>query len=531
VRDVVVVGAGHNGLVAACLLAAAGLDVEVVERDTVVGGAVSTVERWPGYRVDRGSSLHVMVRHTRLVEELGLAELGLRYLNVDPWGFLPVPGVPGGGVLLRHDLDATCDGIAEALGPVAAQGYRRFVRTWGPRQRRLLDLLHTAPTTSALARAAWTLGRGEPAHQRGDIGKAWLATASEVLDDLGDERLAAGLAWLAGQSGPAPHEPATAGMLGWVALLHDLPPARPVGGSGRLTETLAARLRLSGGQLRLGDGAAAITRTGGTVDGVLTASGERIRARTVLAACHVQATWKLLGRSHDAARSCDGTGVALRLATRDLPHYPDAKAEAHHGMQLLIADRAELVRAHADAAAGRLPDRPAVLVMTPSATDPTLAPPGRHVVTVWAQWHPHDLRGGWTGEARERTVDGLLDVVEEYAPGFRDGVEHALLQAPPDLERELGLVRGDLMHVAMSVDQMFAARPRPGWSGYRTPVPGLYLAGASTHPGGGVWGASGRSAARTILADRSRRRRLGNRLDVWTGRAAQSAARTMLGPR
>jgi phytoene dehydrogenase-like protein len=535
VRDVVVVGSGHNALVAACYLAREGLDVEVLERDTVIGGAVSTVERWPGYLVDRGSSLHVMVRHTGIVEELDLAGVGLRYLDVDPWGFLPVPGATGGGVYLQTDLDATLASIEDALGTTAAQGYQRFVDTWAPRQQRLLELLHAAPTLRALGAAGRREGQAEALAGK-ELAASWLAPASAALDALGDGRLAAGLAWLAAQSGPAPHEPGTAGMLGWIALLHRRSAGRPVGGSGALTAALASRFVSYGGTLSAGDAVTSIAT--GRSRGVRTASGREIGARTVLAGCHIAETWRLLGRPTEPARSCDGTGLALRLGTTSLPAYADAKAPAHHGMQLLVDDRQQLVSAHRDAAAGTLPGRPPVLVMTPSATDPSLAPPGRHVVTVWGQWHPHDLRGGWTREARAAAAGRMLDVVEDAAPGFRSTIEFQHLQAPPDLERELGLVRGDLMHVAMTADQMFAGRPRPGWSAYRTPVPGLYVTGASTHPGGGVWGASGRTAAQQLLRDRSSlshrllgraTARTGDTLGPFLARAARRAVERLPG--
>jgi phytoene dehydrogenase-like protein len=155
--------------------------------------------------------------------------------------------------------------------------------------------------------------------------------------------------------------------------------------------------------------------------------------------------------------------------------------------------------------AGRTPAEPAVLLMTFSAVDPTIAPAGRHNVTAWAQWHPYELSTGerWDDIA-EREADKVVAQVEEVAPGFASTVVHRHVQTPLDLERELGLRRGNVMHVEMGLDAMFAYRPLPELAGYRTPVRGLFLTGASTHPGGGVFGASGRSAARVVLADRRR---------------------------
>lgn len=517
VRDVVVIGAGHNALVAACYLARAGLDVEVLERDTVVGGAVSTVERFPGHRVDRGSSLHVMVRHTPIVEELELGECGLRYLDADPWAFAPAdrPGEPG--ILFSADLDATCASIGEACGPVDAAAYRRLVADLTPPVRAILAVFNGPPTPGRLARRMAPMGRERGG---GETSRWFLQPADHLLDaTFGSERLRAALAWLAAQSGPPPHEPGTVGHLSWIALMHLRPPGRPVGGSGMLSEALAERLRRSGGRLRLADGAARITGRGSEVDGVVTTSGEHLRARAVLAGSHILTTLDLLACSpaleavvaplRSRIRVGDGIGAAVRLATTALPAYPDAPAGAHHGMQLLVSDRGHLRAAYADFLAGRPPARPAVLALTPTALDPGLSPPGRHTVTLWAQWHRHALADGrrWS-DLRGEVAAAALAEVERHAPGFGAGVQDVHVQTPQDLEDELGLLRGNVMHVEMGLDAMFALRPLPELSAYRGPVAGLYLTGASTHPGGGVFGASGRAAARTLLHDR-RRGRLG----------------------
>jgi phytoene dehydrogenase-like protein len=170
---------------------------------------------------------------------------------------------------------------------------------------------------------------------------------------------------------------------------------------------------------------------------------------------------------------------------------------------LLVADRAQLRRAHTAALTGELPPRPAVLAMSFSALDPSLAPAGRHQTTVWAQWHPYRLACGraWPDVA-DAEADRIVAEVDRYAPGFAASIEHRHVQTPQDLAEELGLIGGNVMHVEMSLDQMLMLRPVPELAGYRVPgAPGLYLTGASTHPGGGVNGASGRSAARLLLAD------------------------------
>jgi phytoene dehydrogenase-like protein len=362
-----------------------------------------------------------------------------------------------------------------------------------------------------------------------EISRQFLSPGDAVLDEsFRDERLKAALAWMGSQSGPPMSEPGTAGHLGWSAMLHTRPPARPVGGSGALTVALAARLRADGGQLRLGDAARSIEVERGRVSAVITDSGERLATKAVVSACHVLTTLKLARsalpaalteRARRAVRVGNGIGVALRLGTTRLPEYPDAPADVHSGLGLLAADRRVLATAYGDYLAGRPPATPPVVVMGFSALDPSLAPEGRHAVTVWGQWYPYETTdavdtagtaSAW-GRLRAETTDQLLAAVDAAAPGFSDSVEHAYLQTPQDLQDELGLLRGNVMHVEMSLPSMFGWRPLPELAGYRTPLAGLYLAGASTHPGGGVSGASGRSAARVVLADlerAARRRRL-----------------------
>jgi phytoene dehydrogenase-like protein len=507
-RDrVVVVGAGHNGLVAACYLARAGLDVEVVERDTVVGGAVSTVERWPGYRVDRGSSAHIMIRHTGIVEELELERFGLEYQDLDPWGFAPF----GDEDLTFHvDLDRTCTSIEKTCGTRDADAYRAFVLDWSQRNLKVFEAFQGAPTPGRIGRSLWGVGKSTGLGGV-ELSRQFLTSADSLLDEhFDDERLKTALAWMGAQSGPPTHEPATADLVGWGTVMHLLPPAHPRGGSGMLSEALAARLASYGGRVRLGDGAAAITTAGGRTTGVLTDSGEHLPAATVIGACHVLTTLELAGsalldRARRTVRVGNGIGMVVRLATSDLPRYPTAVPETYRALQLLAPSRQALRRAHGEWSAGLPPTEPAALAMTFSAFDDTLAPAGHHTVTVWGQWNPYALSNGESWDAiAEREGTKLVEAVERVAPGFASSVHDMHVQTPLDLERELGLRQGQVMHVAMDLDQMFLWRPTPELAGYRVPgTDGLYLCGASTHPGGGVFGASGRSAARAVLADRA----------------------------
>jgi phytoene dehydrogenase-like protein len=532
--DVAVVGSGHNGLVAACYLARAGLSVEVVESDDVLGGAVSTVERWPGVRVDRGSSAHVIIRHSGIVEELDLAAHGLRYLDCDPWGFAPAPhpgdpGPDGRPLVFSVDLDATCASIAAACGPDDADAYRRFVGVWGPRSRAVVTAFAARPSPGALVRSFWPLGApsgGAPRTPGGELAVDFLGSGDALLDRwFTSERLKAALAWFGAQSGPPMSEPGTAAMVAWVALLHDVPPGHPVGGSGGLTAALRRRLESDGGRVVLGDGAARLlVENAGDrprVAGIETTSGRRIRADAVLAACHVQATRQLAGDAAPPSLAAadppigNGFGLVVRALTDAPPRYPGAsEAESLQGLQLLCTDRADLAAAHGDWGAGRLPRAPVPLAMCFSTSDETLAPAGQHVVTVWGQWYPYTLADGanWDDLA-EAEAARLVAAVDRYAPGFADSVQRLYVQTPLELERELSLPRGNVMHVEMGLASMFGFRPTPALSGYRVPgLTGLYLAGASTHPGGGVSGNSGRTAARVLLADRRPVRRALTRL-------------------
>jgi phytoene dehydrogenase-like protein len=498
-REVVVVGSGHNGLVAACYLARAGLDVEVVERDTVAGGAVSTVERWPGVRVDRGSSIHVMIRHTGIVEDLTLASYGLMYDDVEPWGVVPDPAGP---LRFSADLEATCASIEATCGSRDADAYRRFVGEWTPRMTAYLDAADSVPTAARIGWAMSPLFRGRPSGW-GETAHPFLRPAEAVLaETFTDPRLRAAIGWWAAQSGTPPHQPGTAPMAGTVALLHMRRAGRPRGGSGRLTEALAARFAADGGTLRLGDEVTAIT-PGSDGVAVTTTSGERIVGRAVVAGCHATTTARLLGDPVAAqrVRSGDGVGIALRLLTNALPSYPVEVPGVHASMQLLVRSTEQIRAAYGDLLRGERAHDPPMIVMTPTATDRTLAPAGRHVVTVWAQWHPYRLASGSWDSRREEVADGLLDCLDRWAPGTSSTVVARLLQTPADLERELGLVHGNVMHVESGLDGLFALRPLPRWSGYRAPYPGVYLCGASTHPGGGVWGVSGRNAATVVRRD------------------------------
>ncbi|KXO87736.1 FAD-dependent oxidoreductase [Tsukamurella pulmonis] len=517
--DVAVVGSGHNALVGAAYLAAQGHSVTVFEADTVPGGAVSTVERFPGYRVDRGSSAHLMFRHTGIAEELDLAAHGLRYLDCDPWAFAPTPpGTTAPPIVFRTDLDATVASIGAACGPREAAAYRRFVAEWTPRAKATMAAFGSSPSAPRLGRAFWpTKGRASLTR----MSRTYLASGDQLLDEyFDDERLKAALAWFGAQSGPAMSEPGTAPMIGFAALMHTLPPGRAVGGSGALTAALLSRLTADGGTVALGTPVTALHPPGGRGTDrawkvtVATPDGARtVRARTVLAGCHVLTTLDLLERGgYDAARLPGwrrgiqvgpGVGMVLRLGTTAPPAFDGVPLADQAGLGLLVADRGHLARARGDMLAGDAPRRPAVLAMTFSGLDPSIAPEGRHNTTLWAQWYPYAVNGpgDWAAVA-EAEADRIVAETQRWAPGFGATIEHRFVQTPSSLESELGLLGGNVMHVEMALHNMLLFRPIPELAGGRVPgAPGLALAGASMHPGGGVNGSSGRIAARLLARD------------------------------
>ncbi|HEV2129875.1 MAG TPA: NAD(P)/FAD-dependent oxidoreductase, partial [Longimicrobiaceae bacterium] len=242
-----------------------------------------------------------------------------------------------------------------------------------------------------------------------------------------------------------------------------------------------------------------------------------VRAGAVLAGCHVATTFgRLLAGVPETAevrrrvqqlRIGNGFGMILRCTTSELPAYAGwerggdgSPGPMHHGLQLLCPPAPFLDRAYADFLAGRPAREPAVVAMNWSAVDSSLVPAGKHLLFAWAQYHPYALTEGerWEG-IREREAERILATVGRFAPNVPGCVEQVYIQTPPDLEREIGLYNGNVMHLEMSLDQMFFFRPLPELSAYRTPIEGLFLTGASTHPGGGVFGASGRSAAGVVL--------------------------------
>ncbi len=525
VYDVIVIGAGHNGLICACYLAKAGRKVLVLERREIVGGAVCTQEVVPGFKFDIGSSAHIMFPGTPIMAELGLAAHGLEYLEMDPWAYFPVPGAAL-GISFHRSVEKTCESIAR-ISAADADAYRQFIAHWGELNEGIFEIFMNPPSPgrvfSTLLKRNFKSRASRQKWSSLDSSRQLMSSYGRVIEEtFENNHVRTALAWLAAQSGPGPDEMGTGDLVGWHAMIHKTGAWRAKGGSGSLTQALARCLESLGGQIAVNAQVTAINagpKSGARFE-VVSEAG-KFAGRSVVAACHVQTTFlDLLARELcppelrkrvSQIRVGNGFGMVVRHAVTELPQYLGIQSDAngiapcHSSLQLLCPSIEYLRRAHVEFLAGFPPTEPAVLAMTFSAMDPTLAPPGQHTLFGWAQYHPYQMVNGenWDDIA-EREADKIWEVICHYAPNMRGKMIDRYIQTPVEIERVLALPRANVMHVEMSLDQMFFYRPLPELSSYSTPVKGLFLTGASTHPGGGVFGASGRSAARVVLKSTKR---------------------------
>ncbi len=513
--DFVVVGAGHNALVCAGYLAQAGHSVHVVERRPIVGGAVVTEEVVPGFKFDLGGSAHILINHTPIVQDLRLAEYGLDYIDLDPLFFAPFPD--GSHITIWRDVERTCESIAQ-VSERDAVAYRDFVRKWTPVAETFVDAFMNPPTLGRLAKSLVfdSIARSQGAWEtcRDALG----SYDALIQRSFHDPRVQAVIGWMAAQSGPPPHEAVSGPLAMWHPLYHQSGMKRPRGGSGMLTQALARMIQSHGGTITTDAPVEEILVAGGRTTGVRCADGREFRGRHVVSGAHIHTTLGMLSKEALPStfrkkvmkrRVGNGFGMVVRFAMEELPNYtalptPDTAigGEHHHALQFVCPSMDYLDRAFADYQAGRPSRDPALLAMTFSKADPTLAPAGKHTLFLWGQYYPYELANGenWD-DIGNREADVMLDRLADYAPNVKSAVIDRLVETPLFLERELGLLRGNVMHLEMSSDQMFFRRPAYGAHQYRGPISGLYFTGASTHPGGGIMGAAGRNASQVILAD------------------------------
>jgi phytoene desaturase len=534
--DAIIVGGGHNGLACAGYLQRAGLRVLVCERRPIVGGAVCTEEVIPGYKIDVGSSAHIMIHLTPIVRDLELERYGLEYIDMDPFAFYPLPDASG-AISFYRDEHKTLESIAK-VAPQDVDNYRRFLDYWRPFNEAIFDCFLNPPSVTRLfgsmAKAQITSGRLSGTLET--VRKLFTSYGQLITETFQSEAMRAAMTWLAAQSGPAPDEVAAGDFVGWHTMMHVSGAKHPKGGSGMLTQAMSRSLTASGGTVLLDAPVKKILVQHNKVQGVELENGERFSAPLVISNAHVWTTMlSMVGPENLPStlverirniRVGNGFGMTVRCAANELPDYLAAPSggkphESHHGLQLLSPSMNYVREAYYDYLQG-LPSRnPAVIAMTFSAIDPVVAPPGKHTVFLWSQYFPYELAAGkqWD-DVREEVADSILEVLYRYAPNMRGNIIDRFIQTPLDLERRIGLPRGNVMHVEMSFDQMFFFRPLPELASYRTPIRGLYLTGASTHPGGGVFGASGYNTARVVLADRQPAKKLLVSAGIATAAAA-----------
>ncbi len=512
--DCIVIGAGHNGLVTAAYLARAGRRVLVVERRPVLGGCASTEELWPGFKASPAAYV-ISLFLPRIVRELDLRACGLEILRRDPSSFTPLED--GRFLLLGHDEAANRQQIAR-FSARDAENY--------PRYEAFLDRIATAvgPLLEEPAPRLpfrWCdLGRwwqyARAVHRLGDdvrgLVELLAAPASRILDRFFEsEPLKATLATdaIIGAMA-APSTPGT----GYVLLHHVMGEAggkRGVwgyvrGGMGGLANALEKACLARGVEIWRQSPVQRILLRHGRATGVVLDDGREIAAAVVASSVDAQVTFlKLVGAEHLPAefaqmiRHIDYTSASAKvnLALDGLPNFNTGDVDptvALRGTIHLVPDLAFIERAFDDAKWGQPSREPVLEITIPSIVDPTLAPPGKHVASIFVQYAPYQLAGGSWDELREPFGDRCIDLVARYAPNVKSLIVGRQVLTPVDLERIYGLTGGNIMQGAMGLDQLGPMR-----LDYRTPIRGLYLCGAATHPGGGVIGACGRNAARAIL--------------------------------
>jgi phytoene dehydrogenase-like protein len=525
--DVVVIGGGHNGLVAAGLLAKAGSRVVVVERRPTVGGAAITERPWgPAYKVTALSYVVSLMPGT-IVRELELERHGYR---IHPQGPYFAPYTDGrylqlsGDPTVRHKeiskfsghdaeamvaWDAWLTKLAVVLRPLLS---RVPPRVGSKRPADLFDL----------SRLGWQL-RHVDVTTAGDLTRLFTSSVADLLDDHFESPQLKGMLSVSGVIGAwaGPRSPGT----GYVTVHHKIGEGGlgawgfPEGGMGAVSEALRRAAVRFGVEIRVDAAVTRILVRDGRVTGVVLASGEEITAPVVVATAHPKVTFlQHLDRDElpedfvsaiERWKTRSGT-VKVNLALDRLPTFashPEHSPEIHGGMIVLAPSPDALEQAFQEAVGGRPAQRPFADICIPSVFDRTLAPAGHHVMSMFTQWVPCEWAGERHEEELESYADRVIAEVEEVAPGFTSSILHRQMIGPYDMEHTYGLVGGNIFHGELSVGQLFHMRPVPGYADYRTPVAGLYQAGSATHGGGGVTGIPGLNVVRAIQHDRRMRAR------------------------
>jgi phytoene dehydrogenase-like protein len=525
--DLIVIGGGHNGLVTAAYVARKGLKVLVLERREVLGGACTTEEVWPGYKVSTAAYVNSLLR-PEIIRDLELKRHGFEMLPRNPSSFTPFPDERS--LLLGPDKALTHREVSKfsAKDAEALPRYEAMLE-------RVADFLE--PTLTMTPPNPWSL---KPANlvQLARLGLGFLklghdgqkaveilaGAATPILDRwFESEQLKVTLATDAIIGAMAsPSMPGTAYVL-FHHVMGECDGVRGVwgyvrGGMGGISNAIASAAREAGAEIRTKAEVAKILSDHGTVRGVVLRDGTELRATRVASGVDANITFlKLMGNGDlpsefvDAVRHIDYSSASckINIALSELPDFkamPGTTAGPQHRGTIHISPTMEHIeRAYDDAKYGRPSQAPIIEATIPSALDDTLAPPGKYVMSMFTQYFPYKLAPGLSlAEEREKYADRCFDLMNEFAPNFKRSVVARQVLTPVDLEERFGLTGGNIMQGVMSLSSLSFMRPVPGYADYRTPVRNLYLCGAATHPGGGVMGACGFNAAREIIRDARR---------------------------
>jgi phytoene dehydrogenase-like protein len=530
--DALIIGGGHNGLVCAAYLAAAGLKVTVLEARSVVGGAAVTEEFHPGFR-NSVAAYTVSLLNPKVIRDLELPKYGLRVVERKLSNFLPTED----GRYLIVGEGRTAAEVAK-FSPKDAARLDEYGDRLGVVADVLRDLVLETPPNAIegswrvalpeLLRAAQIGGRLRKLdmNMRRELLTLFATSAGEYLDGWFESdpiKAAYGFDGIVGNYA-SPYTPGSA----YVLLHHVFGEVNgkkgawghAIGGMGAITQAMAKSAQARGAVVRTSTPVREVIVEGDRAVGVVTESGETLRASAVISNLNPKLLYQKLiapaalpGEFRDRINRwrCGSGTFRMNVALSELPDFtclPGKVAADHHTAGIIIAPTLSYMeQAYFDARSGGWSRKPIVEVVIPSTLDDSLAPPGQHVASLFCQHVAPQLPNGESWDAHRDTVaDLMIETVNNYAPNFKAAVLGRQIKSPLDLERTFGLVGGDIFHGALTLDQMFSARPMLGYGNYRGPLQGLYMCGAGTHPGGGVTGAPGHNAAREIISDFRRRR-------------------------